>query len=517
MQRQDMETTADGHRERTGYVAALLFALALGLRLFYATATHLNPDEAMHVNGALAPTLAATVERAWEHSHPPLLFLLLHFWLKLGSVEWMARLPLIVADIATLALVFSWLRRRWGDASAVLALAFLAASPAAIAAGSEVRQIGLALFFATAALACLDRICDGGSRRWQVAYGLSLGLAISAHFGAAWLLVAHGLYAPLRLQAAAASRATWAGWVIGQLAIFVWSVGLYTSNRAADGFFFHPEYLMPLLYEPARQALVDYVMTHTWAALAFLGGNPVLGWLVVAAYVGGLYVVAGTRGVRRADIAWLLVPLLLGIVGGVTRQMPFGGSRHVAYLLPVVAAAVGIGLGAVLKQRAVPLVACLLALAWATTTRPANHPGILDAVQLERAIAYLDGSTTPGATVIVDRQTYEVLRYALRDRPGTLTLLGENVRAWEHARGTLVVLHDQWILQPRVWWSAIEPLLGRMDIGVGDHAWVMLAGWPRLPQYPYTQPAELVRGFRQFGTFRIFEVERSRTSPSIGS
>ncbi len=484
---------------------AVVLLCALGVRLHYAGATHLNPDEAMHVNGALQPTWAQVIAAAWMHSHPPLLFILLHGWTRLFDSVVAVRLPTVLADVLMLGLLASWWKRRWGRTAALVALAFLSVSPAAIAVGSEVRQMAFALCFVVAALPAFERMVGRDAATWSIVYSLCLAIAVSAHFGAAYLLATLGFYAIARLSQAGVARSTWLAWGIGQVVVLAWGLALYTSNRASRGFFFHREYLMPFLFDASRDSVGAYVGSHTWAAFVHLGGAAWAALVLIVVGGAGLFAVIINRDGRAVDLIWLVLPLLLGIVGGLTRQMPFGGSRHVAYLLPAVACALGIGAARWLPRRAVVPAVLLFAGAVLLSTGPANRPDVLPPAGLERVLRWIDHEAKPGTTLVVDRQTHEVLRHAWRDRDVTWVDLGGGLREWRWPGLRVIEMHETWLLQPKRWWITVAEVLSTQRVSI-EEAWVMTAGWPRWPQFPYAQPRHVVRRFRQAGTFRLFEL-----------
>ena len=78
----------------------LLLAAALAVRVWRASGTYLNPDEALHFSVANQATWWLTYTRSLILAHPPLLVLLLHAWRTVSSSEFMLRLPSILAGTA---------------------------------------------------------------------------------------------------------------------------------------------------------------------------------------------------------------------------------------------------------------------------------------------------------------------------------------------------------------------------------------------------------------------------------
>src|SRR5215813_9194237 len=74
-----------------------VLAVGVAVRLWHATGTYLNPDEALHFFVANKVTWWETYQASLNVSHPPLLIVLLRVWRGLGTSEMMLRLPSIIA------------------------------------------------------------------------------------------------------------------------------------------------------------------------------------------------------------------------------------------------------------------------------------------------------------------------------------------------------------------------------------------------------------------------------------
>ena len=86
----------------------LLLAAGFLLRVWTASGTFLNPDEALHLLAAHTDSFAGAYQASLDTAHPPLLILVLYFWRALGNSEFVLRLPSIIAGP-----VFCWLLFRW--------------------------------------------------------------------------------------------------------------------------------------------------------------------------------------------------------------------------------------------------------------------------------------------------------------------------------------------------------------------------------------------------------------------
>ena len=93
---------------RENRFAGLVLLLAFLLRLWKASGTFLNLDEAMHFLAANKSSLAEAHQTSLTLAHPPLLILFLHVWRKLGTSELFLRLPSVIAGT-----IFCWIFFRW--------------------------------------------------------------------------------------------------------------------------------------------------------------------------------------------------------------------------------------------------------------------------------------------------------------------------------------------------------------------------------------------------------------------
>jgi len=140
--------------------AWLVLAIAFLLRLWTASGTFLNPDEALHYRVANKASLLLAYKFSLTTAHPPLLILFLYFWRKLGVSELTLRFPSIVAGTAFCWILYKWLSVRFDRKVGWIALIFASFLPPLIALSAEVRQYAFLLLFIAAANCLLDRALD---------------------------------------------------------------------------------------------------------------------------------------------------------------------------------------------------------------------------------------------------------------------------------------------------------------------------------------------------------------------
>ncbi|MGC9356223.1 MAG: glycosyltransferase family 39 protein [Anaerolineae bacterium] len=86
--------------------------------------------------------------------HPPLYYLIMHYWSDLGKGEFLLRLPSAIAGILTIPLMY-WLVREWSDERAALVGAWLLAlAPMHLWYSQEARMYALVTFFGVSSTLC---------------------------------------------------------------------------------------------------------------------------------------------------------------------------------------------------------------------------------------------------------------------------------------------------------------------------------------------------------------------------
>jgi len=157
--RKQLETAETWITQNAVILDLAIIAVGLGFRIYYNLACYLNPDEAIHVGLAQAGGLKAAYLKSHTQAHPPLLTLVLYFFLKFGSSEFLVRLPSLIAATLGAWFGFKWAQRVFGSGTAIGMLALLTFSPALAFTAIEVRQYGLLVMGVFGAVNGLERAC----------------------------------------------------------------------------------------------------------------------------------------------------------------------------------------------------------------------------------------------------------------------------------------------------------------------------------------------------------------------
>jgi len=180
-----------------------LLAAAAALRLMVLEGRGLWFDEAFSVAIARLPVAELWRLVAQTDAHPPLYYLLLHFWLALGDTPAAIRSFSVLCGVLTVFITWVWARDLSGPVVAAAAAAPLGGSALAIQASVEARMYPLLALLAVTATYLLSRAtseaaAEGRVRRGHwVAYAGVMSLAFYVDYFAFLLLPVHLLYVAL--------------------------------------------------------------------------------------------------------------------------------------------------------------------------------------------------------------------------------------------------------------------------------------------------------------------------------
>src|SRR6476469_10782451 len=196
----------------SGLTVGSVLLLAFLLRLWKASGTFLNLDEAMHFLAANKPSLVEAYRSSLNLAHPPLLILLLNVWRSLGTSELFLRLPSVIAGTIFCWIFFRWLTRILGPAVGCIGFGLVCLLPVFIELSAEVRQYPLLLCFMMAAACMLELALSENSAGKMVGFFIFLYLAMLTHFSAMLFAGAVAAYSLWRLVSDRPSRRIVAIW-----------------------------------------------------------------------------------------------------------------------------------------------------------------------------------------------------------------------------------------------------------------------------------------------------------------
>ena len=261
--------------------------------------------------------------------HPPLYFLMLHFWVKLplggDLVLRMRLLSVAFALAATVAVDLLWARRL--PASARLwFLALWTSSPCLLLYCRMARSYSLQLLVTTVAAYALWRLMERPGRRASWTYAAALALELYTHYIPGIALGAAGalLLAKRRrwrdlLLSSGLTLVAYLPW----LAILGAALWKWTQQSG--------------VHTLARNSALEMVVKVAFGCISFSLGESIPDWALVA----GVLLSAPIAwlvwlGLRKdPTLAWLVVPMALIAFIGVARWVPFHGiPARLLFLFP---------------------------------------------------------------------------------------------------------------------------------------------------------------------------------------
>lgn len=495
-------------------VALALVVVAVIVRLRAASGTFLNADEALHFLIANQPDLEVAYRYSLTNAHPPLYYLVLHFWLRLGDGELALRLLSVITGAATVWVVWRWLGRvaqAWGLATALL----LATLPSLVALGAEVRGYALLLLLMAGSLLTLEKAMAEGSARAMVGSALLLYGAILTHYSAPLFAAALGVAGFLRVVVTRPGRRftlVWIGTQAGAAALLIFLLFSHVSRIHGSGMDreAHTTWLRAYFFDRADGDLVHFVVGRTGGALAYAFGSKagaVIGLLLFS--IGVILLLTGRlrngnaqRAGRYLGVA-VVVAFALTCGAAVAGLFPYGNTRHVAFLalfavpavcFPVVWATRG-------SVWASLLIAAAAAVGIHGVARPSGWELSRESRQRHLMVSAIDTlrhRLPVGEPVLVDYQTSLLLAYYLRDG---------GVGPFPVVRGELgvvpvgsvrLLVWASWDFTPASLKTALERVAEVGPARPGQSLWVVDAGWGQ----------KLAEGGESFGDgIALFAVE----------
>ena len=473
-------------------IALLLVTAAFLVRLRTAQGTFLNPDEALHYLLANQSTWRLAYKASLTNAHPPLLTAVLYLWRRLGTSEFVLRLPSVMAGTAFCWIFFKWLNRICGKATGFIGLILVSFLPPLIALSAEVRQYALLLFFLAATAYLLERALAENSAGMMLLSAITLYLALLTHYSAILFAAAVGVYSLLRIGSRPFDQVT-AAWIMGQAGIVGLIAALYVSHISQlkgdyaagtiQGWlansFFRPGHENPFLFAVARsggvfQYVFGQLAVGDFACLAFIGGIVLL-WRRKGP-------ASGPDATSHQLVILLVLPFVVGAGAAIARIYPYGGTRHSAFLIIFGVAGVSLAMAWAVKEnirRGIALAILVVALcnAFGMPHRPYILREDQSRIQINRAAEFIRSQIPPSDLIFVDYQTRLLLGYYVcPEQPvpftaavGSLELFAcGNHRVAAAGPDLYIFTSDNFL--PR--WNQLARTLN-----AGQKVWVVQAGW----------------------------------------
>ncbi|HZW81659.1 MAG TPA: glycosyltransferase family 39 protein [Candidatus Deferrimicrobiaceae bacterium] len=519
-------------------VAAVLVGFCA--RIWAASGTFLNPDEALHFRLANQPSWLLAYRQSLTASHPPLLTFILYFWRALGTSELWLRMPSILAGVAFCWMFYKWLGNAAGDLAGLIGLIFVSFLPPVILLSTEIRQYALLLAFLAAALYFLDDSFAKNSSGRMVVFSLCLYLAMLSHYSAFWFAAALGIYAVLRFVTERFPPNLKATWAIGQIGALALAVFLYKSHisklgvgesRTALQGWMSDFFLRRSYFNPAHDNPLLFLVAHSFGVFQYFFGQLAIGDVMGLLFVLGVVLLLRGKDLReqRADShrlgVFLLLPFAVAAVAALAHVYPYGGTRHIAFLIIPAVAGVSVALARLAEQRweraiAAAVLIVLACIAFGKTRPPSMDRADQSRKHMAAALDFIKKNVKPNDLIFTDYQTDLILgHYLCQQRPISFDAAPVTFEQFS-CGGYRVVSQDYkgWQFWASNFSQEWERLVTNYKLKPGETVWIVQAGWgvglPQDLQRHFAEFRDL--HFESFGkNILIFKLTVGQPMPSV--
>ena len=498
-------------------VAALaMLAAGFGVRLWLASGTFLNPDEALHFFDANRGSAWLVYQASLTMAHPPLLIFLLYWWKSLGTSEFMLRLPSVLAGSGFCWVFFKWLEKLFAPTVALVGLTFAVLLAPMVLLSAEVRQYELLLFFAMCGAYLLELALEKRSAGIMLASAACLYFAMLSHYSALLFVAAIGVHALLRLATDRPPLAVTAAWVAGQAGALALLGFLYVTHLSrvkhttmAEQAF--ESWLYKSYFHPGHGSLIIFVLARTFSVFQFMLGQLVAGDIALFLFVAGIVsLLRGTvarpaSGASSRQLAVLLIlPFVLNCTAGLLGVYPYGGTRHCVFLAVFGLTGISLCIVKITGERttralAISLVLILLCWAFRSVRQPYFYRADQSHAHMEQALAFIREQIPPSDLILVDYESGLELAHYLCDQkpvsydgsiPGFLVFTCSGHRI-------VSTMYTLWAFDPQTFLEERIRLVADAGLKPNDRVWVAQARWT------VTLAGDLKKQFPEFQQLQV--------------
>jgi hypothetical protein len=529
--RRNAESWFDAH---SAWVAILVLAVGLAVRLAAAWGTFLNPDEALHYLIANQASWRAAYQASLTTAHPPLLILLLYFWRTLGSSEFVLRLPSVLMGTAFCWAYFKWLTGAFGRTAGWIGLVLVTFLPPMISLSAEVRQYMVMLFFITTAAYLLERALAMNSVGLMMLFSICLYIGLLAHYSAFLFAAAIGAYGLLRLLSGPPRVKLIFAWISSQLAVlgiasFLYATHVSKQKGSAQAMQAMEEWLRKSYYHPGHDNLLLFVLGRSFGVFQFIFGQLAVGDIAGLLFLAAVIYLFRERDVKSQNSTpdWqlgvlLFLPFALNCAVAILKVYPYGGTRHCVFLSIFGLAGVSLVLARWARQQvrgvAVGILVAAACHLFATPHRPFMLHSDQSIQQMNQAMNVIRREVPPSEPLFVDYQTSLLLNhYLCPQRTVAFDSSITNLQSF-YCGGYRVISADPhtWRFDVPSFLSKWNELARNFNLKPGDRVWVVQEGWD------IKLAADLQNQFREFRSLRsesfgrnitMFELTVGQTMP----
>ncbi len=471
-------------------------------RLWAASGTFLNPDEALHFRLANQLSLALAYKESLTASHPPLLTFLLYFWRALGTSELWLRLPSVLAGAAFCWVFYKWLTNAAGTLAGFIGLLFVAFLPPIVLLSAEIRQYALVLAFLAGALYFLDEAFAKDSTGSMAAFSVCLCMAMLSHYSAFLFAAVLGTYAISRIFTKPPPARITLAWATGQLGAFALAVFLYKTHLSKLGAgesrmvlqgWMSEFYLYRSYFDAGRDNPLLFVIGHSFGVFQFVFGQLAVGDVAGVLFLVALVLLLRGAGLRatnsftRSRLLGLFLILSFAFVCGASlvNFYPYGGTRHSAILVIPALTGVSIAIACLAgahwaRALALASLVVVLCVIFGKQHQPYMKRGEQSRARMTDAINFVRQNAAAPDLVFTDYESELILgHYLCQQRPIAFEVSAPDFEVFS-CQGVRVVsasYKTAALFDANKFFNSWNRLVETYRLKPGDAVWIFQAGW----------------------------------------
>lgn len=268
-------------------VAACLVGLLL--RLAFLGSKGFWLDETLSI--ALATEPRRLLAGGFDHTHPPLYYMLLHYWLPVGASEFALRLSSVLTSTLAIPLSYLLARELGGRKVATSTLWLVTFAPLLVWYAQELRSYSLLTLLGLVVAIALTRLLATPNLLWWLLFVTTMSATLYTHYAALLLVLAQPvIIAVLHLQSRLTRRGLWL-WLAAGPAILL----LYAPWLTAPGMSAFVRLLLTSNLYPIEMLALDLNLSPTLVSIALI----VLGMAIF-----GAALVIAWRLLRLGSAVW---------------------------------------------------------------------------------------------------------------------------------------------------------------------------------------------------------------------
>jgi mannosyltransferase len=205
------------------------------LRLYRLGAQSIWGDEALTLQVyTVGHSFSQLMSNVWHRAfHPPLYFIIAHYWYMLGKSEFMLRFPSAVFGIAAIPVVYRIARSLFGPRTGAISAVVVALSPFHIWYSQEARMYSLQILLVAASMMLFLRAWKPATRWDMPGYGLVTVLGLYTQISTALLVAAQSLFISFASVRRPRRLAVWIATEAVIVIVFLpWMLHFMTSHSA---------------------------------------------------------------------------------------------------------------------------------------------------------------------------------------------------------------------------------------------------------------------------------------------